>query len=78
MAVTIWQAVRAQGREGGDRETQCRDCRRARRSDRTEATRRHRPGAADQGAPEGFGAFHRAEMEKWSPIIKAANIKPEG
>jgi tripartite-type tricarboxylate transporter receptor subunit TctC len=27
--------------------------------------------------PEGFGAFHRAEIERWWPIIKAANIKPE-
>jgi len=32
----------------------------------------------DQMTPEGFGAFHRAEMEKWTPIIKAAGIKPEG
>ncbi len=32
----------------------------------------------EQTTPEGFGAFHRAEMEKWTPIIKAANIKPEG
>jgi tripartite-type tricarboxylate transporter receptor subunit TctC len=27
--------------------------------------------------PEGFGAFHRAEIERWWPIIKAANIKPD-
>lgn len=26
---------------------------------------------------QGFGAFHRAEIDKWWPIIKAANIKPE-
>src|SRR5437588_3205300 len=32
----------------------------------------------EQMTPDGFGAFHRAEMEKWTPIIKAANIKPEG
>jgi tripartite-type tricarboxylate transporter receptor subunit TctC len=32
----------------------------------------------EQMTPEGFGAFHKAEMEKWTPIIKAANIKPEG
>jgi len=31
-----------------------------------------------QMTPEGFGAFHKAEMDKWTPIIKAANIKPEG
>ena len=33
---------------------------------------------AEQTTPEGFGAFHRAEMDKWTPIIKAAGIKPEG
>jgi tripartite-type tricarboxylate transporter receptor subunit TctC len=27
--------------------------------------------------PEGLGAHHKAEIEKWWPIIKAANIKPE-
>jgi len=32
----------------------------------------------EQTMPEGFGAFHKAEMDKWTPIIKAANIKPEG
>jgi tripartite-type tricarboxylate transporter receptor subunit TctC len=35
------------------------------------------PGA-EQMTPGGFGAFHKAEMDKWTPIIKAANIKPEG
>jgi len=34
--------------------------------------------SAEQTTPAGFGAFHKAEMEKWTPIIKAANIKPEG
>jgi tripartite-type tricarboxylate transporter receptor subunit TctC len=29
----------------------------------------------DQQTPEGLAAFHRAEIEKWWPIIKAANIK---
>ena len=32
----------------------------------------------EQMTPEGFGAFHKAEMDKWTPIIRAANIKPEG
>ena len=27
--------------------------------------------------PEALAAFHRAEIEKWFPFIKAANIKPE-
>lgn len=34
--------------------------------------------SAEQMTPLGFGAFHKAEMDKWTPIIKAANIKPEG
>jgi tripartite-type tricarboxylate transporter receptor subunit TctC len=32
----------------------------------------------EQQAPAGFGAFHKAEVEKWWPIIKAANIRPAG
>ena len=31
----------------------------------------------EEQTPEALGAFHRAEIEKWFPIIKAANIKPE-
>jgi tripartite-type tricarboxylate transporter receptor subunit TctC len=33
--------------------------------------------AREQQTPEGLAAFHRAEIEKWWPIIKAANIKVE-
>ena len=29
----------------------------------------------EQQTPEGFAAFHKAEIEKWWPIIKAAGIK---
>jgi hypothetical protein len=29
------------------------------------------------GTPEALGAYHRAEIEKWLPIIKAAGIKAE-
>ena len=31
----------------------------------------------DQQTSEALGAFHRAEIEKWWPIIRAANIKAE-
>ena len=27
--------------------------------------------------PAAFGAFHKTEVEKWNPIVKAANIKPD-
>jgi len=33
--------------------------------------------ARDQLTPEALGAWHKAEVAKWWPIIKAANIKPE-
>jgi tripartite-type tricarboxylate transporter receptor subunit TctC len=32
---------------------------------------------AEQQGPDGLGAFHKAEIEKWWPIIKGANIKSE-
>jgi tripartite-type tricarboxylate transporter receptor subunit TctC len=31
----------------------------------------------EQQTPEGLGAFHKAEIDKWWPIIKAAGIKAE-
>jgi len=31
----------------------------------------------EERTPEGFAAYHRAEVEKWWPIIKGANIKGE-
>jgi tripartite-type tricarboxylate transporter receptor subunit TctC len=31
----------------------------------------------DQQTPEALAAYHRAEIEKWWPLIKAAGIKPE-
>ena len=31
----------------------------------------------DQQSPDALAALHKAELEKWWPIIKAANIKAE-
>jgi len=31
----------------------------------------------EQQTPEALGAFHKAEIDKWWPIVKAAGIKPE-
>jgi tripartite-type tricarboxylate transporter receptor subunit TctC len=31
----------------------------------------------EQQAPEALAAYHRAEIEKWWPLIKAAGIKAE-
>jgi tripartite-type tricarboxylate transporter receptor subunit TctC len=31
----------------------------------------------EQQTPEGFAAFHKAEIDKWWPVIKAAGIKVE-
>jgi hypothetical protein len=28
----------------------------------------------DQQTPEALGAYHKAEIDKWWPIIRAANI----
>ena len=33
---------------------------------------------AEQQRPESLGALHKAEVEKWWPIIKQAGIRPEG
>ena len=31
----------------------------------------------EQQTPEWLRAFHKAEIERWRPIIEAANVKPE-
>jgi len=31
----------------------------------------------EEQAPEGLRSFHKSELDKWWPIIKAANIKPD-
>jgi len=33
--------------------------------------------APDQQTPRALGVFQKEEIEKWWPIIKAANIKAE-
>ena len=33
--------------------------------------------AREQQTPDALRAFHKAEIDKWWPIIKGANIKPE-
>ena len=35
----------------------------------------HEIAPREQQSPEALGAYHKAEIEKWWPIIKAANIK---
>ena len=35
------------------------------------------PPSAEQRTPESFAAFHKAELEKWWPFVKSANIKAE-
>jgi tripartite-type tricarboxylate transporter receptor subunit TctC len=35
------------------------------------------PPLAEQRSPEAFGAFHKAELEKWWPFIKSAKIKAQ-
>ncbi len=36
----------------------------------------HLVGAA-LATPQALAVYHKAEIEKWWPIIKAANIKPQ-
>jgi tripartite-type tricarboxylate transporter receptor subunit TctC len=31
----------------------------------------------EQQTPEGLAAYHKAEIDKWWPVIKAAGIKAE-
>ena len=73
------RAVGAQGHAEG-----CRGSRSIAPSSRRWPIRRSASGLSDQGldmppadqrTPEALGAFHRAEIDKWWPILKAAGIK---
>ena len=73
-------ALGAQGHaEGRHRQAQRRGRRGAGRSGGAQAARRPRPGDSSARAADAGGArrLHKAEIEKWWPIIKAAGIKPE-
>jgi tripartite-type tricarboxylate transporter receptor subunit TctC len=35
------------------------------------------PPPPEQRTPDAFGAFHKAEVEKWWPFIKSADIKAQ-
>ena len=37
----------------------------------------HEIAPREQQTPEALAAYHKAELEKWWPIIKAANIKAQ-
>ena len=73
--------VRAQGdAEGSRRAAQRRDDAGARRPEgagRASPTSGLDVASREQQTPEGLAAFHKAEIDKWWPIIKAANIKLE-
>ena len=65
--------------EGRGRQAQRRDDAGAGRSGGEGEVRRTRPrrGPKEQQTPEGLAKFQQAEIDKWWPIIKAANIKGE-
>ncbi len=75
------RALRAEGHaEGCDRQAERRDGAGARRSRDPEARFADLGldvASREQQTPEGLAAFHKAEIEKWWPIIKAAGIKAE-
>ena len=79
---SLWYgALGAEGHaEGHHRAAQRRDASmRWRRPDDAQALRRARLEIPprEQQTPEASRAFHKAEADKWWPIIKAANIKGE-
>ena len=76
----VVRPVGAEGYAEGDRrQAQCRGGGCVERSGRAQAVRE--PGLADaaegQLTPEALGAWQKAEIAKWWPMIKAANVKVE-
>jgi hypothetical protein len=73
-------ALAAEGHaEEYHRQTKCRRHKRLGRPDDagTLADLAQEPFPRAQETPEALGAFQKAEIEKWWPIIKAAKIKSE-
>ena len=35
------------------------------------------PARGELLTPDGFGAYHKAEIEKWWPVVRAAGLKAE-
>ena len=72
------RSVGAEGHaQGGRRQAQCRGGQGVRRSGRAEADRsawHDHPAEAEQ-TPKSLHDYHKAELDKWWPIIKAAGIK---
>ena len=38
---------------------------------------KHEAMPRDRQTPEALAAYHKAEIEKWTPIIKASGVKAE-
>ena len=79
--MTLWSGhVGAEGHAEGNRgKAQRRGGRCAERSGRAQAAGKSglADAAADQLTPEALGAWQKAEIAKWWPMIKAANVKVE-
>ena len=80
--MTLWSGLVGAERhsEGHHRQTQCGGGRGHERSGRAQEVRESGIGDAAEGSsssPEALGAWQKAEIAKWWPMIKAANVKVE-